>query len=169
MLENHTKISAPATPDADSHLFHAIVVEAPDAIIFADRLGAIRVWNGSAEALFGYCAAEVLGGSLDLIIPERFRRAHWEGFHQAIDAGRTKHGRRVLTTRSMHKDGSTLYVDLSFSLVRNADGTVAGAMAVARDCSERYRSERALRARLAELEKSGSADATGPDQVAHDG
>jgi len=138
------------------HLLGAIVAQAPDALIFADRLGIVRVWNRGAEALFGYSAAETLGGSLDLIIPERFRRAHWEGFRKAIETGRTKHAREVLTTRSMHKDGSTLYIDLSFGLIRDQDGTVAGALAVGRDCSARHRAERALRARLAELEHGGN-------------
>jgi PAS domain S-box-containing protein len=123
---------------ADFNLFQAIVEEAPDAIIFADREGAIRVWNRGAEAIFGYAAAEVLGSSLDVIIPERLRRAHWEGFRRAIDTGQTKFGGRVLTTRSVHKDGSKLYVDLSFGLIRNGAGAIAGALAVGRDCTARH-------------------------------
>jgi PAS domain S-box-containing protein len=120
------------------------VEQAPDAIIFADREGAIRVWNRGAEAVFGYAAAEVLGNSLDVIIPERLRRAHWEGFRRAIDTGQTKFGGRVLTTRSVHKDGSKLYVDLSFGLIRDEAGAIAGALAVGRDCTARH-IERAAR------------------------
>ena len=138
---------------ANLNLFQAIVEQAPDAIIFADRDGAIRVWNRGAEAVFGYSAAEVLGNSLDVIIPERLRRAHWEGFRRAIDTGQTKYGNRVLTTRSVHKDGTRLYVDLSFGLVRDGAGAVAGALAIGRDCTARYLSDGALRARVAELEK----------------
>ncbi len=130
--------------NANFNLFQAIVEQAPDAIIFADREGAIRVWNRGAEAVFGYAAAEVLGNSLDVIIPERLRRAHWEGFRRAIDTGQTKFGGRVLTTRSVHKDGSKLYVDLSFGLIRDEAGAIAGALAVARDCTARH-IERAAR------------------------
>ena len=130
--------------NADFNLFQAIVEQAPDAIIFADREGAIRVWNRGAEAVFGYAAAEVLGNSLDVIIPERLRRAHWEGFRRAIDTGQTKFGGRVLTTRSVHKDGSKLYVDLSFGLIRDEAGAIAGALAVGRDCTARH-IERAAR------------------------
>lgn len=130
--------------NADFNLFQAIVEQAPDAIIFADREGAIRVWNRGAEAIFGYAAAEVLGNSLDVIIPERLRRAHWEGFRRAIDTGQTKFGARVLTTRSVHKDGSKLYVDLSFGLIRDEAGAIAGALAVGRDCTARH-IERAAR------------------------
>src|SRR5450759_3746021 len=130
--------------NANFNLFQAIVEQAPDAIIFADREGAIRVWNHRAEAVFGYAAAEVLGNTLDLIIPERFRHAHWEGFRRAVDSGQTKYGDRVLTTRSVHKDGSKLYVDLSFGLIRNEAGAIAGALAVGRDCTARH-IERAAR------------------------
>jgi len=130
--------------NADFNLFQAIVEQAPDAIIFADREGAIRGWNRGAEVVFGYAAAEVLGNSLDVIIPERLRRAHWEGFRRAIDTGQTKFGGRVLTTRSVHKDGSKLYVDLSFGLIRDEAGAIAGALAVGRDCTARH-IERAAR------------------------
>jgi PAS domain S-box-containing protein len=124
--------------NADFNFFRAIVEQAPDAIIFADREGAIRVWNRGAEAVFGYAAAEVLGNSLDVIIPERLRSAHWEGFRRAFDTGQTKHGDRVLTTRAVHKDGSKLYVDLSFGLIRNGSGVIVGALAIGRDCTVRH-------------------------------
>lgn len=96
------------------NLFRDIVEQAPDAIIFADRDGAIRLCNRGAETVFGYSAAEVLGNSLDVIIPERFRRAHWEAFRRAINTGQTNYGDLVLTTRSLHKKGRKLYVDMSF-------------------------------------------------------
>jgi PAS domain S-box-containing protein len=145
---------------ANSNLFQAIVEGAPDAIIFADRNGAIRVWNRGAETLFGYSAAEVLGKSLDVIIPERLRQAHWEGFRRALDTGRTKYGGRVLTTRSVHKNGTKLYVDLSFGLVSDEAGAFVGAFAIGRDCTARYLAESALRARVAELEKEPKTGTT---------
>jgi PAS domain S-box-containing protein len=61
---------------AKLNLYQAIVEQGPDAIIFADRDGSIQVWNRGAETVFGYAAAEVLGKSLDVIIPERLRHAH---------------------------------------------------------------------------------------------
>ena len=128
-----------ASATVAANLFQAIVEQAPDAIIFADRGGSIRVWNRGAERIFGYSAAEVLGKSLDVIIPERLRGAHWEGFRQAIDTGQTKYGNRVLTTRSVHKKGRKLYVDLSFGLVKDEAGVVAGAMAVGRDGTARLK------------------------------
>jgi PAS domain S-box-containing protein len=146
----------PLMPEqAAAALARAIVAQAPDAIIFADRGGIIRLWNRGAERIFGYPASEALGASLDLIIPERFRRAHWEGFQRAIDTGRTKYADRVLTTRSAHRDGSKLYVDLSFGLVTDDKGAILGALAIGRDCTARYVADAALKARLAALENKG--------------
>ena len=117
-------------------LTRAIVEQAPDAMIYADRAGAIRVWNHAAEALFGYSAGEVAGKSLDVIIPDRFRAAHWAGFMKAVDSGETKYGNRVMTTRSVHKDGRRLYLDLTFGLVRDPNGGVIGVLAIGRDVTE---------------------------------
>jgi PAS domain S-box-containing protein len=139
--------------NANGSLFQAIVEQAPDAIIFADRDGSIRLWNRGAETVFGHSAADVIGKSLDFIIPERFRRAHWEGFRRAMHSGQTKYGNRVLTTRSVHKDGSKLYVDLSFAVMKNRGGDVVGALAIGRDCTTRYLSDGAPRARVTELER----------------
>jgi PAS domain S-box-containing protein len=131
----------------------AIVEQTADAIIFADRQGVIRLWNPAAEAVFGFSADEVIGQSLDRIIPERLRPAHWKAFHQAIEAGCTRLGRQARLTRSVHKTGARLYVDLSFAIVRDAAGEVAGSVAVARDATDRYAAETTIRKRLAELEK----------------
>jgi PAS domain S-box-containing protein len=110
----------------------------------------IRYWGGAAETVFGYSAADALGSSLDLIIPERFRRAHWDAYDSAIASGRTKYADRVLTTRSMRKDGSKLFVDLQFELVKDSTEVVFGALAIGRDCTARYLAERAQREQSAQ-------------------
>ena len=142
-------------PD-DPLLYKDVVEQLPDAVVVADPDGGILVWNRAAEALFGFTAAEAIGSSLDIIIPERFRAAHWEGFRRAVETGRTRLGSQVRTTRSMHKLGHKLYVDLSFGLVTDAAGAVIGSMAVARDCTARYEADKALRSRLADLESKTS-------------
>jgi PAS domain S-box-containing protein len=131
----------------------SLLEQSPDAVIFVDREGVVRVWNLRAEAVFGFSADEVLGQGLDTIIPEHLRRAHWEGFRKAIDTGNMKYMDRVLTTRSRHKSGRKLYVDLSFGLVRDAEGTVTGALATARDSTEAFLAQKTLQARASELEK----------------
>jgi PAS domain S-box-containing protein len=136
------------------NLFQAIVEQAADAVIFADCEGAIRLWNHGAETVFGYSASEVLGTSLDVIIPERFRHSHWHGFENAIEKGQTKYKNKVLTTESIHKDGRKLYVDLSYGLVKADNGAVVGALAMGRNCTDRRLLEATLRARIVELEEN---------------
>lgn len=126
------------TEDESFNLFQAIIEQAPDAMIYADRSGTIRIWNRGAEAVFGYAAEEVVGKNLDVIIPARFRRAHWDGFNKAIETGQTRHSGKAMTTRSMHKNGNKLYVDMSFSLVKDPMGSVMGSLAIGRDCTERH-------------------------------
>ncbi len=133
-------------------LSQALVRCVADALIFADRDGSIRVWNPGAEAVFGYTEAEALGQRLDLIIPERFRSAHWTAFDRAIATGQTKYGRKALTTKSVTKAGADLYLDLSFALVNDAAGEVLGAVAMARDITDRYAADRELRKRIGDLE-----------------
>ncbi|WP_428852722.1 PAS domain-containing protein [Imbroritus primus] len=129
-----------------------IVAQTSDAIIATDRGGVIRVWNAGAERLFGHRQSEMLGGSLDVIIPETLRKAHWIGFDRAVVSGQMKYSGEVMTTRSMHKDGRKLYIDMSFNLLRDASDQVVGVLAIARDCTARYEAERAMRMRLRELE-----------------
>jgi PAS domain S-box-containing protein len=133
-------------------LAQALIEHLADAVIFADRAGLIQVWNAGAEAVFGYSSDEVLGRRLDVLIPERLRPAHWAGFDAAIETGHMKHGRESMTTRSIHRDGTDLYVDLSFALVKDDTGRVMGAVAVARDISSRFRAEKESRRHIAELE-----------------
>lgn len=141
----------------DAELFAAIVDQAPDAIIMADRDGCIRLWNRGAERLFGHAAADVVGEALDIIIPERLRQAHWDAFDRAIQSGRTRYDGRAMTTRSMRSDGAKLYVEMSFALVTDAMGAVTGALAIARDATARYESERSLRERVTALERALAA------------
>ena len=148
--------------DVAPWLYQAIVEQSPEAFIFADTSGTIRLWNRGAEAIFGYAPAEVLGRSLDVIIPEQLRTAHWTGFRNALATGVTKYAGHVLTTRSMHKDGRRLYVDLSFALVKDNGGSVTGALAIGRDATARYVADKELRARVAQLEKQ---TATAPAQA----
>ncbi len=129
-----------------------LVEQAPDAVIFAGTDGIVRSWNEGATAIFGHTAAEALGQSLDLIVPERFRDAHWKGYDRALEAGDTKYRGQALPTRSVRKDGTAIYVELSFAIIKDASGEVIGALAHARDITERFQREREQRERMKELE-----------------
>jgi PAS domain S-box-containing protein len=127
-----------------SSLAEAILEQIADAVIFADTTGTMRRWNRAAAALFGYSAAEALGQKLDLIIPEHLRAAHWRGFEAAMTNGVMKLEGRPTLTRAMHQTGHRLYVEMTFALVKEQDErSVRGAVAVARDVTERIEQQRA--------------------------
>ena len=136
-----------------------LIEQAPDAMIFAGRDGIISIWNPAAERIFGFAAADALGKDLNIIIPEGLQDAHWTGYDRALAAGDTKYRGQSLPTRALKADGSTIYVELSFAIVHDASGAVIGAMANARDITERFERDRTMRRRLRELESAaGAAD-----------
>jgi adenylylsulfate kinase len=119
-----------------AELYQAVVEQGLEAMIFADREGIVRLWNTRAEELFGYAAAEAAGRSLDLIIPQHLRAAHWQGYRKAIAAGRTLSDGKPMLTRATHKDGGKLYVELAFGIVSDKRHGVLGALATARKSSK---------------------------------
>ena len=111
----------------------ALIAHAPDAIIFADCAGVIRLWNQGAVALFGYSAVEAVGHTLDLIVPEPSRTAHWAGFSRAVQQGRFTKDDVLLTSHALTKAGKTIAVELSAAIIRSPCGQVQGIMAIGRD------------------------------------
>jgi PAS domain S-box-containing protein len=133
-----------------------IVEGAPDAIVFADRAGTIRSWNRGAEAMYGWTAAEAIGKSLDLIVPERLRARHWAGWERAMSTGVTRYsGTELLAVPAVTKDGRTISIEFTIQLVRDDAGAIAGPVAVMRDVTARFQRDKELRARLKELEGKG--------------
>lgn len=126
-----------------SELAEMILDQVADAVIFADRSGTIARWNRASTELFGYPRQEAIGANLDLIIPEHLRAAHWRGFEAAMANGVLKLQGRPTLTRAQHKSGRKLYVELTFALVKGAEGEVMGSVAMARDVTERVEKERA--------------------------
>ena len=93
--QDSTEVFAMAT-SLPAWLCQHIVAHTQDAVIFADGAGIIRLWNAGAETIFGYPAAEALGHSLDLIIPEPLRVRHWEGYQRVMATGDTPYAQRLL-------------------------------------------------------------------------
>ena len=131
-----------------------IAEQISDALVYSDVKGVISGWNLAAENLFGYARSEAVGQSLDLIIPERFRAAHWAGFDRAMGNWATQYGSRPRVTRSLTSGGNTIYVEMSFAVVTDAQGKAIESVAIARDATQRYLDERSLRERLSELTKN---------------
>ena len=131
-----------------------IVAGAPEAILFADREGAIRLWNAGAEAMFGWTTAEAVGRSIDIIIPERLRGRHWDGWNKVMETGSTRYGAgQLLAVPAVRKDGATISIEFSIQLLRDDAGAIAGSVAIVRDVTERWKREKEMRLRLKELEK----------------
>lgn len=136
-----------------SGLAPRLVEQCPDAVIFADKTGTIQVWNPAAQRIFGFQASDALGKNLNIIIPERLRDAHWRGFDHALAERTTKYGGQALPTKAVRADGANIYVELSFAIILDDQGQALGALAQARDITERFEKERAARKHLKELEQ----------------
>jgi PAS domain S-box-containing protein len=128
------------------------VQAAGDAIIAADADGLIIFWNPAAERIFGYTESEALHHSLDLIIPERFRKRHLEGYRQVMQSGQTRYGSEVLRVPAEHKNGRPLSIAFTIALLFSPNACVQAIAAIIRDETVRWNEERALRKRVAELE-----------------
>jgi PAS domain S-box-containing protein len=115
----------------------AIVRSSDDAIVSKDLNGIVVTWNDGATRLFGYSAAEMIGRSITLIIPED-RQDEEPRVLERIRAG--KHVDHYETVRQ-RKDGSLLDVSLTVSPLRDASGLIVGASKIARDITERRRAQ----------------------------
>jgi PAS domain S-box-containing protein len=123
-----------------------------DAVVVADRAGHIVLWNPAATRIFGHTEAEALGRTLDLIVPERQRARHNEGYAKTVETGVTRYGTSLLRVPAQHKDGHRISIAFTVALLTNADGSVRGVAAVIRDETQRFTEDQQLRRRMAELE-----------------
>lgn len=130
----------------------ALVASMADAVMVCDAQGLIMLWNPAAERMFGFTEADALGQSMDMIIPQRQQKRHWDGYHKTMQTGITKYGHDLLKVPALHKDGHTLSIAFTVSLLLAADGSVKGIAAVVRDESERFAQDRETRKRVADLE-----------------
>ena len=129
-----------------SNLDAQVLEAVADALICTDRSGIIVRWNRASSLLFGFSPQEAVGRSVDLIIPEHLRPAHWKGFNAAISSGTMKLQGHPTITRALHKNGGRLYIEMTFSLVKEPSGEVLGSVAVARDVTQRVERDREARA-----------------------
>jgi len=136
----------------DDRVLAEIVRGAGDAVIVAGPDGAIRYWNAAAETMFGHAADEALGASLDIVIPERLRERHWEGYRQTMATGETKYGGETLSVPAVRADGARISVEFTVALVRDGSGAVTGIAAIMRDVTAAWEERRALARRVRELE-----------------
>lgn len=128
----------------------AVLSTRSDAVVAADRDGIVQFWNPGAERIFGYAAADALGRSLDLIVPERLRQRHWDGFRKTMATGESRYGEGdLLSVPALRNDGTTISVEFTITPLKDASGRIVGIAAVMRDVTKRFEEMRELKRKLA--------------------
>jgi len=131
----------------------AIVSSADDGILSKALDGVVTTWNASAERLFGYTAAEIIGNpNLHLTPPELLHEEEYI-LEQILAGNAVKH----FETQRMTKDGRRLPVSLTISPIKDATGNVVGASKIVRDITERNADEESLRLTAEELARTARA------------
>ena len=131
---------------------NAVIAAVGDAIVASGPDGAITLWNPAAEYIFGFTAAEAIGQSLDIIIPERLRKRHWDGYDKTMETGVTRYGHDVLRVPAINKKGEPLSIAFTVGMLHGVDGKVSAIVASMRDETARFNEDRAMKKRIAELE-----------------
>ena len=133
--------------------FETLVSQIGEAVIISDRDENILFWNASAERIFGYSSDEALGKTLSIITPERFRERHSKGYFHTIQTGVTKYGNTLLRVPAIHKDGRSISIAFSVSMLFDDQKEPIAIAAIVRDETERFQEERQLKAKLAAYQK----------------
>jgi len=132
--------------------FEGLVNAVGDAVVVCDAEGRITLWNAGAVRIFGFTETEAIGASLDIIIPERMRKRHWDGYHKSMATGVTRYGDTVLSVPAVDKAGRSLSIGFTVAMLRDAAGKVTAIASVMRDETERFHRDRELRAKVRDLE-----------------
>ena len=129
--------------------FRALFEFSPDAIIASDREGRITEVNARVESMFGYQRGELVGQSVDILVPERFRHTHPARRKDYASAARVRPMGAGLELYGRRKDGSEFPADIMLGPVETEDGRIV--LSVIRDLTEKRQAEEALR--RSELQK----------------
>ncbi|HWB76468.1 MAG TPA: PAS domain S-box protein [Nannocystaceae bacterium] len=130
--------------------FRGLLEAAPDAIVIVDTSGNIVLVNAQAERMFGYERAELVGASVDILVPMRHRERH--GGHRVgyVANPRARAMGSDLDLHAVRKDGTTFPVEISLSPLETEDGTLISS--AIRDVTLRKETEHALKLAYKELE-----------------
>jgi PAS domain S-box-containing protein len=129
----------------------AIVDSSDDAIVGKDLTSIVTSWNHAAESMFGYTADEMIGKSIRLLIPDDRQQEEDEVLTKIRAGQRVEH----YETIRQRKNGSLIPVSLTVSPIRDDDGVIVGASKIARDISDRQRTDEE-RKRLLEIARDAS-------------
>jgi PAS domain S-box-containing protein len=146
--------------------FRTLATTAPDAIVTADEEGRITYFNPGAERTFGRASSAVIGQPLTILMPERFREAHRQGFSRYVTTGNGSAGGGTLELVGRRHDGSEFPVELSLASWRHEGRmTFTG---IIRDITDRKGREKAVRRYAAELEAANQELEAFSYSVSHD-
>jgi PAS domain S-box-containing protein len=135
-------------------LAEAILSAHSDAIIAADKEGVIVFWNPGAERIFGYASTDAIGRSLDIIIPTRLRKLHWDGYHRVMKSGKSRYGHGdILAVPGIKKDGNQISIEFTITPMRDETDHLVGLIAILRDVTKRFEEIRALKRKLGQAAK----------------
>jgi PAS domain S-box-containing protein len=149
---------------AGEERLRAAIESAPVAIIEVGHDLRVRLWNPTAESIFGWSREEVLGAPLPIVPPELE-----DDFRGLLE--RTREGEAVtgIETVRLRKDGSRVDVEVSAAPIRDASGAVAGYMAVFGDISDRKLQDEEIRASRARIVAAGDDARRKLERNLHDG
>ncbi len=147
-------------------LLSKVLESAPDAIVVVDAAGVIVFANRQVEPLFGYSAQELLGGSIERLLPERFRTAHLHHRHTYGRSARVRPMGVDLDLFALRKDGSELPVEISLSPIEDGERPLVAA--AIRDASDRRRNQAALTQAREEADRANQAKSRFLATASHD-
>lgn len=153
----------PGGPDAP---LERVLEALPDAILLVDSTGGILVLNSQAGRLFGYEARELVGGSMDILVPDRHHALARDHRNRLFDPGLPASPPVRIELHARHKDGREFPVEMSLAALQTRDGNAV--VAAIRDITERHDVEEALGEKNAELEAANRELEAFDYSIAHD-
>jgi PAS domain S-box-containing protein len=131
--------------------FRSVTESAVEAIITADSSGGIVSWNKAAQSIFGYAEGEIVGGNLDILIPERYKSMHKRGIENHLVTGASTFLGRTVELYALRKNGKEFQIEISLSSWRMRQGVFF--TGIVRDITERKRINEELKSKTEQLEQ----------------
>lgn len=126
------------------HALAEVLRTTGDAVVVADRTGDVLLWNDGATRLLGWTAEEMVGRPMSVIVPERLRARHDAGYHRTMETGETRYGDSLLQVPAQHREGHTVSVAFTVTLLWHPGQKAPYAIAaIMRDDTERWELARA--------------------------
>jgi len=168
MLNLHRVARTQIVSRENEERFRSLLESAPDAMVVVDQDGIIDLVNAQTESLFGYTRAEIIGQSIEMLLPERYRDRHIQHRGVFFANPRTRPMASGVELYGRRKDGTEFPVEISLSPFRTDEGVLA--FGAVRDISERRQREQALEQSQAALAQAQKMEAVGQltGGIAHD-